>query len=244
MHYLLLTLTLFPALPLAKNDRTTQLPRVSVRYPPTIEPDEPWEAPPYAWTFGNSFVTYTSFAPYLELYNYQADIYPRFPTTQEAADLRQNLDLASYSGPPTGNSTLDSHVYTAFGLDTPAPEIGSAIYNFSGQGDWHLTNYYMHLAWGDDTNGDGYLVLYETPIAVDVDPTLSITSRSPTGPSNSTLHAIFNALNSTFKGETRGKLAELAGNLQKTKNDGRRDALGIAACDAACMDNAWMAALG
>jgi hypothetical protein len=245
MKYLL-SAALFPALLLAE-EHCRGIPssgtRVNVRYPPTIQADDCWEAPPYAWNFGHWYPSYTSFPPYLSLYNFQNEIYPKFPTTQQEADLRQNLDLASYNIAPTGNSTLDDQIYIAFGLDTPSPEIGPMVFNFTGQGNWHLTNYYIYIAWGYDTEGDGYFVEYETP----VDPTgngdIAIVSRKKGGPSPATTRAIFHALNTTFAGETRGSLGDHAKGLQKLKTDGRRDGKGVVACDAACMDNAWMAGL-
>lgn len=242
----LLPIALFPAL-LAAMDHRRNSPspssQIRLRYPPVIQADHSWVAPPYAWNFGHWYPTYTSFPAYLSLYNFQSDIYPQFPTTQAAADLRQNLDLASYNLPATGNSTADDYVYTAFGLDTPAPEIGSAVFNFTGQGYWHLTNYYMYIAWGYDTEGYGYYVQYETPVEAGGDGDIAIVSRKLGGPSPATTTAIFHALNTTFAGETRGNLAKYAGNLQKLKTDGRRDGQGIVPCDQACVLNAWMAGL-
>ena len=239
----LLSIALFPVLLLAKDTCSHSPSQIKVRYPPVIQADDCWEAPPYAWNFGHWYPSYTSFPAYLGLCNFQNDIYPKFPTIQAAAEERQNLDLASYNLPPTGNSTVDAHIYIAFGLDTPALEIGSAVFNFTGQGYWHLTNYYMYIAWGVDTDGDAYFVQYETPVEVGGDGDIAIVSRKKGGPSRATTAAIFNALNTTFAGEERGNLAKYAGSLQKLKTDGRRDGTGIVACDEACMENAWMAGL-
>ncbi|KAK4044306.1 hypothetical protein C8A01DRAFT_31623 [Parachaetomium inaequale] len=240
---------LWPALLLAANSGRSCNPRhsnIHVRYPPTVQPDPSWKAPPYAWLFGHWHPTYTSFEGYLNLWNIGADLYPRWPTTHQEAELRQTLDLTSYNMPPTGNATADAVVYTAFGLDTPAPEIGSAVFNFSGQNSWHLTNYYMLLAWGEDTAGDDYWVQYETPPEIDgvltPDYVIAIVSRNPNGPSRPTLDAIFDTLNCTFGNEPRGQLSKLAKNLHPTHFDGRRNQSDIPACDEACVQNAWMAA--
>lgn len=222
---------------------------IRVRTPPIIidnegeltQTDNCWEAPPYAWNFGHWFVSYTSFPAYLNLWNFENDIYPQFPTTETEADQRANLDLTSYNFPPTGNSTIDNHIYTALGLDIPAPQYGSAVVNFSGQGDWHLTNYLMFLAWGYDTEGEAYTVQYETPVEVGGDGDISVISRKQGGPSQATTQAIFKALNKTFAHEQRGNLSTYAQNLQPTKRDARRNGEGLVPCDAACMGNLWMA---
>lgn len=248
IHYVL-CFTLLPGLLLAASNCSKAVDGIRVRYPPIIidnqgqftQTDHCWEAPPYAWNFGHWFVTYTSFPEYLNLWNFENDIYPQFPTTETAAEKRANLDLCSYNFPPTGNSTVDNHIYTALGLDTPAPRYGSAVVNFTGQGDWHLTNYIMFLAWGYDTEGDAYTVQYETQVEVGGDGDITVSSRRLGGPSKATTQAIFQALNTTFAHEQRGNLSKYAGSLQPIHRDDRRNGEGLVPCDAACMENLWMA---
>lgn len=211
---------------------------VTVRLPPTINPDpkmfSSWVAPPPGWFYGNWKVTYTSQPVYLPLQNMQYDGSPVFP--QSSTLPGQNNDLTSYQ------LANDSTVFTAYGIDTPRrsndPSLGAeweAVYDFVGTGSLAATNNTWELlAWGYDTRGDGYMAIYETPVAESGQPSgLDILSRSENGPGAGTLKGIYDALLTLGNTELSG----LVHSTQKLVIDGQRTGMPPVQCDVGCVNN-------
>ena len=211
---------------------------VRARLPPTINPDpkpfSTWVAPPPGWFYGNWKATYTSQPAYFSMQNMQYDFSPVFP--QSTSTPGRNNDITSFQ------LANQSTVFTAYGIDTPRrskdPSLGpewDAVYDFTGMGALAtVTNTWQIIAWGYDTLGDGYLVLYETPVAATgASSGLDIESRSENGPSLETLIRIYSALTALGNEELTG----LVYSMQKQVVDGRRSGTPPVQCDIACVNN-------
>ena len=164
----------------------------------------------------------------------QYDASPVFP--QSTTLPGQNNDLTSFQ------LANQSALFTAYGIDTPRrsnnPSLGpewEAVYDFVGTGALAaVNNTWELLAWGYDTHGDGYLVIYETPVASNGAPSgLDIESRSEDGPSPQTLNGIYDALVRLGNEELTG----LVRSTQRLVRDGRRSGTPPVQCDAACVNN-------
>lgn len=212
--------------------------KVQARLPPTVAPNtslfSSWVAPPPGWFYGNWKVTYTSQPAYFPFHNFQWDSSPLFP--QSTGLPGQNNDLTSYQ------LANDSTVVTAYGIDTPRrsndPSLGpewDSVYDFDGTGALaSVNNSWELLAWGYDTCGDAYTIIYETPVvAINSLSGLDIDSRSEHRPSPKTLEGIYDAL--THLNNT--ELTELVRTTRKLVVDGRRTELPPVECDARCVDN-------
>jgi hypothetical protein len=102
-------------------------------------------------------------------------------------------DLTTYQNI---NSTGESYVYTAYGVDTPWPGLNSA-FCWNGTGILNVLGLELaHLAWGYDSNGVDYLVTFLGPFpgVADYPNELDILSQSKNGPTNETVEAIKSAL--------------------------------------------------
>ncbi|CAL1699618.1 unnamed protein product [Somion occarium] len=217
--------------------------RVQARLPPTINPDPKssicWVPPPPGWFYGNWKMTYSSEPSYLHLHNMHSDTSPVFPQSSKLPG--QNNDVVSYQ---IANSTT---ILTEHTIDTPRrskdPSLGpewDAVYDTVGTGNMAaVNNTWELLAWGYDTCGDGYLVIYETATPIIRSPSgLDIESRSENGPSPETLADIFVellALNNT-------ELSELVKGTVKQVVDGRRWGMSPVECDAHCVNNTGVSA--
>lgn len=212
--------------------------KVEVRLPPTINPDPKsylsWVSPPPGWFYGNWAITYSSQPSYLTLQNFQYDASPVFPQSAEIPG--QNNDLTSFQVP---NS---STIYTAYGIDTPRRSTQESlgpewdhVYDFAGTGAIAaVNNTWELLAWGYDTCGVGYMVIYETAVAANDSPSsLDIESRLDVGPSHETLVEIYEQL----RGLGSEELTNLVEETVQLVQNGDRRGLGPVSCDAACINN-------
>ncbi len=212
--------------------------KVQVRLPPTINPSPKsflsWVPPPPGWFYGNWAITLTSQPTYLPLKNFQYDAYPLFPQSLETPG--QNVDLTSYQ---VGNSTT---ILTAYGIDTPRRSTNKTlglewdqVYDFAATGAIQaVNNTWELLAWGYDTCGVGYMVIYETPVVASGAPAgLDIEARSDVGPSHQTLRDIFEAL----RGLGNAELTSLVGQIVPLVKNGARRGMSPVVCDAACLNN-------
>ncbi|KAI0786490.1 hypothetical protein C8Q75DRAFT_276172 [Abortiporus biennis] len=166
--------------------------------------------------------------------NFQFDSSPVFPQSIDFPG--QNNDLTSFQAP---NSTI---IHTGFGIDTPRrsndKSLGSEwndVYDFVGTGAFSETNNTWELlAWGYDTCSDGYMVIYETPVAANGAPAgLDIESRTDSGPSSDTLNELFTALRKL----NNQALSSLVSETVPLVQNGARDGMPPVACDAACVNN-------
>lgn len=190
---------------------------------------------PAGWLYGNWKVTYSSQPAYLPLHNLQWDVSPFFPQSDVLPG--QNNDLSSFQ---LANSTT---VNTAYGVDTPrrsnnpslSPEWDD-VYDFVGTGSLSpINNSIEILAWGYDTIGVPYVVIYETPVAATGAPSdIDINTRSDTSPSKATLTKIFDALLSLNNAEITALVQQTVPLVQ----NGARRGSGPVVCDAACVNNA------
>ncbi|MCJ1367424.1 hypothetical protein MMC16_006557 [Acarospora aff. strigata] len=143
----------------------------------------------------------------------------------------QNSDLTSYQ---LASSNDSSRIWTAYGIDTPRPR-NFNVYDFQGTGKLNaISNTWELLAWGEDSRGDGYLVIYETPVVATGGPAgLDIESRVEGGPSLETLGHIFKALT----GLGNEELTKLVGEIGKVPRNGARENLAPVICDEDCREN-------
>lgn len=213
--------------------------KVSVRLPPSLDTSRKhyssYRAMPAGWLFSTQWhLTYSSQPVYTQLSNMQWNSSPVFP--QSSTLPGQNNDLTSYQ---FGNSTV---IATSYGIDTPrrsndkslGPEWDD-VYDFVGNGKLAaLNNTFEVLAWGYDTSGIPYHVVYETLVVATNSPTdIDVLSGSDTGPSKATLTEIFNALY-TFK---NAQVTQIARQVMPLTQNGARRGLGPVVCDEACVNN-------
>lgn len=217
---------------------------VEARLPPTINPDPSrflsWAPAPPGWIYGNWIITHTSQPSYFSLVNFQADTSPIFPQSAETPG--QNNDLTSFQ--LAGSTTI----HTAYGIDTPrrsnqkslGPE-WDHVYDFVGAGALSaVNNTWELLAWGYDTCGIGYLVIYETPVAATGAPAgLDIESKIDTGPSKETLREIYSAL----RGLGNEELTRLVGQTVPLVQNGARTGVDPVVCGVDCLNNTFVNSL-
>ncbi|THH31224.1 hypothetical protein EUX98_g2993 [Antrodiella citrinella] len=189
---------------------------------------------PTGWQYGNWKMTYSSQPAYLPVLNLQWDSSPLFPQSDVLPG--QNNDLDSYQ---LENSTV---VITAYGVDTPRrsndKSLGAEwddVYDYVGKGNISPdNNTFEIISWGYDTDGVPYAVIYETPVAAtDATAGLDIESRSDTGPSETTLQAIKDALLSLGNEQ----ITELVNQTVPLVQNGARKGSAPVVCDAFCVDN-------
>lgn len=214
--------------------------KVHARLPPSLNPNPEhtgaYEPMPSGWLYGTWHVTFSSQPNYLPLLNLQWNPSPHFPENGTLPG--QNNDLSSFQ------LAGDTTIHTAYGIDTPRrsndPTLGPGwadIYDFVGTGGLRTINNSIEMiAWGYDTDGVPYAVMYETPV---LDPSnlgpadIDIDSRSDTGPTNATLGVIFDELLKLGNKE----IAALTEQIVPLVQNGARRGLGPVVCDAACVNN-------
>lgn len=183
---------------------------------------------------GHWKVTYSSIPEYQIFINFESDI----SLLANASVPGQTNDLSSY------NLGDDPHVYTIYGIDTPRSATTSAshdvrfVSDFRGGGIFrNNTNTIELLAWGYDTHGVPFSVLYETAVqgpGTAANPAgLDIESKSGQGPSRRTVRAIRDAIDAL--GDPG--LTAVARQLTLLGRDGRRRGTAPVVCDEACLNN-------
>ncbi|KAI0077401.1 hypothetical protein K474DRAFT_1674933 [Panus rudis PR-1116 ss-1] len=213
--------------------------KVDARLPPTLNPtaelSRRWVAPPTEWMYGNWKVTYSSHPLFLPLLNMQGDRSPVFPQSSKTPGKHNGLFTYQLA-----NSS--DTIYSLFGTDMPrrssnktlGPE-WDAVYDWTAGGSLSsIMTTSEILAWGYDSCGAAYTATYATVTSMpNLSPSLIISSRSDKGPSEDTLHAVFEALSCLGN-------AELAGSVNRTRKhvqNGARDCLPPYECDTACVNN-------
>ena len=97
------------------------------------------------------------------------------------------------------------------------------------------------VAWGHDSNEDGYFMTYDGPTTQTGSPSdLTIYSRIEGGPDNALRSAIVQALT----GFENSELVLRAESLKKVPLDGRRAGMPPVSCDQACTENEDFKGLG
>lgn len=214
--------------------------RINVRVPPALNPHP--NAPssyiplPDGWRYGHWFVTHSSQPVYQSFQNAEEIWAPVFP--QSGTKPGQINDLSSFQLP---NS---SDIVTLFGIDTPSlsndPTLGQGwvdSVDFVATGELSaMNNSYQVVAWGYDTDGVGYLAVYETAI---LDPAeaqpadVDFFSRVGSGPSAKTLNLVKNALIALGN----DVLSDLVKQVIPMVQNGARDGLPPVVCDQTCINN-------
>jgi len=127
-------------------------------------------------------------------------------------------------------------VFENYGVDTPTVINGKIIpdsYFYVPTGPlFFANNTWEVIAWGYDSNGVPYSVVYETPAdAGFVGPSLDIISRDDSGPSKLTFDAIYEGI----KALHNDQLDKLLASIVKLKQDGGRNGQRFPTCNATCM---------
>lgn len=223
---------------------------VVVRPPPTFNISSPaneqWVPAPIGFQYGHWWVARSSNPTYFPIYNFQHDAYPVFPSGSYPG-LLPNATINA-SNPPVvdltsfnSNATNDTNVYTAFGYDWPRPGIPKGwVFDWEGTGTLSKTgNTWELLAWGFDTTGAEWTLIYETPVprsnaSVGAPAALDIECRNKNGPSNETYSTIMKGIKKLAIPE----LTALADQIRLLSTDHRRDGSPPIACDEVCVENA------
>ena len=145
--------------------------------------------------------------------------------------LVDNIDLFSFQ---TANS---SDLLTVYAVDSPLPQVGPYVFSMNQTDpEGSATDIYDWIAWGHDTNGDAFAVLYVTAVTgtASAGPELDFISRVDGGPSSETLGAVLQCVQALGNSQ----LSSLANGEFNTPNDGRRVGQPPASCDEACVQNA------
>lgn len=182
------------------------------------------------WFLGNWFITQSNQELYHIFRNFvwtltrpctDGDCYPL-----EATHLS---DLTSFQ--LVNDTQRPNATYFAYSLDTA---IGTDAYHSVPNGGLAAqNNTYEIISWGYDSQGAGFVVVFETPAASEKVASLDIFSRDPTGPSPDTLDAIKAGIN--HLGDQR--LMDLLKGMTKTPQDGGRRNDPWPSCNATCRTN-------
>ncbi|OAP62409.1 hypothetical protein AYL99_04612 [Fonsecaea erecta] len=192
---------------------------IQLRTPPTFNEAslKPWDPLPPNWFLGNWFITYSN----QELYH----IFRNFiwtltrPCADDACyalEATYFADLASFQ--LVNDTQKPNATYFGYSLDT-AISGGGAYHSVPVASLAAQNNTYEVISWGYDSEGAGFVVVYETPAASETVASLDIFSRAPSGPATDTLDAI----KSGIKALGNKKLIDLLKSVTKTPQDGGRD---------------------
>jgi len=131
-----------------------------------------------------------------------------------------------------------SFVFKNYGIDTPTVINGALVpdsYAYVPTAPLAFANNTWEvIAWGYDSNGVPYAVVYETPDA-GIGPSLDIMSRDDDGPSKDTLNAIYAGVKSLYNEALNALLASV---VKLPQNGGRNGEL-YPSCNATCVTNAY-----
>ena len=141
-----------------------------------------------------------------------------------------NNDLATWNA----QCENDTKVYSIFLHDTEELP-GSFVFNTHATGRLsNQTNTWELMAWGYDTEGVGYIFLYEDAPTTGGLANICFEVREWGHPTQETRTAVLNAVRAFDVPE----LTDMTDKIVPLRHDGRRDGLRPFACDKACMDNA------
>ncbi|KIW30520.1 uncharacterized protein PV07_06259 [Cladophialophora immunda] len=214
-----------------------QIPRhpIQLRTPPTFneESSKPWDPLPPNWFLGNWFITYSN----QELYH----IFRNFiwtltrPCADDACYSLEAAHLADLASFQLVNDTQKPNAtYFGYSLDTAIADGGDGAYHSVPTGSLApQNNTYEVISWGYDSEGVGFVVVYETPAASETAASLDIFSRAPSGPTNDTLDAIQTGIQKLGN----KKLIDLLKDVTRTPQDGGRKNDPWPSCNATCRTN-------
>lgn len=131
-----------------------------------------------------------------------------------------------------------SFVFKNYGIDTPTVINGKPVadsYTYIPTGPlFFANNTWEVMAWGYDTKGVPYSVVYETPAdAGIVGPSLDIISRDDNGPSEET----WKMIRAGIKGLHNKDLDNLLASVVKLTQNGGRNGELYPSCNSTCMTN-------
>lgn len=190
-----------------------------------------WTPPPPGWIFGSWSIGYAS-VPSTGIYNQHYDLYPRFPenTSQPLVQITEiiSIDTANRSIPSV---TLYCNDYQIEDYSQPL----SINLTVSSSGSFLFGIVYDIIAWGYDTNGDGFYVGSQLAGygARQDPPQMSFVSRRIGGPSNETVELLKRSI--IALGDDT--VTQQVNNLTATNFDDRLRELQPIVCDATCMNN-------
>ncbi|KAN0112531.1 hypothetical protein V8E51_005482 [Hyaloscypha variabilis] len=206
---------------------------IEIRLPPTFQlPSQiDWEPTPPFWFLGTWYFAYSNSVVYQLFQNMQWTLYPTgtYGIDGTLQDLTSEFAL---------NKT--SFVFKNYGVDTPTVINGQPVpdsYTYVPTPPLTFANNTWEvIAWGYDSDGVPYAVVYETPADGGlVGPSLDIISRSDKGPSKPTLDAIYDGINDLHNDALSAVLKIV---VKLTQNGGRNGEL-FPSCNATCQTNAY-----
>ena len=204
---------------------------IAFRLPPALDScyDAAWEPTPANWFLGTWYFIYSNSLIYQLFQDMQWTLSPTETTPLDGTlqDLTSEFSL---------NET--SFVFKNYGIDIPTVKDGKLIpdsYFYVPTGPLAFANNTWEvIAWGYDSNGVPYSVVYETPADAGlVGPSLDIISRDDNGPSKLTLDAIHEGI----KGLHNDQLDKLLASEVKLKQNGGRNGQRYPSCNATCVTN-------
>ena len=205
--------------------------QIEFRLPPTFElpSHHAWEPTPPFWFLGTWYFGYSNSVVYQLFQDMQWTLYPTgtYGIDGTLQDLTTEFAL---------NKT--SFVFKNYGIDTPTVIKGTPVpdsYTYIPTPPLTFANNTWEvLAWGYDSEGVPYSVLYETPADGGlVGPSLDIISRSDKGPSKPTLDAIYDGI----KDLHNDALDALLKIVVKMPQNGGRNGQLFPSCNATCQTN-------
>jgi hypothetical protein len=204
---------------------------IEFRLPPTFElpSQHAWEPTPPFWFLGTWYFGYSNSLIYQLFQDMQWTLYPTgtYGIDGTLQDLTTEFAL---------NKT--SFVFKNYGIDTPTVIKGTPVpdsYTYIPTPPLTFANNTWEvIAWGYDSEGVPYSVLYETPADGGlVGPSLDIISRSDKGPSKPTLDTIYDGI----KDLHNDALDALLKNVVKLPQNGGRNGQLFPSCNATCQTN-------
>ena len=128
-----------------------------------------------------------------------------------------------------------SRILTVYAVDKPLPEIGAYVFNDTISGAINDTTILNWVAWGTDTSGHDFFVLYGGAAegTLYFEPEIDIFSRADGGVSDTTLDSIIYCFGNVGISELNGLVAK----VYKTNFDGRRVGMPPTSCNETCMQN-------
>lgn len=166
---------------------------INFRLPPTflLPAHHSWEPTPPMWFFGTWYFGHSNSPVYQLFQDMQWTLYPTgtFGIDGTLQDLTTEFAV---------NET--SFVFKNYGIDTPTVINGAPVpdsYTYIPTPPLAFANNTWEvIAWGYDSEGVPYAVVYETPEDGGlIGPVLDIISRSDKGPTKATLDAIYDGIN-------------------------------------------------
>lgn len=234
----------------------------AVRYPPPSVRPPPeggyqghnfgqWTPPPAEYLYGTYYTTHMSYDQINSSFvNLRTERYPVFPLSQEfpAGSDAEIESWSTCSDPEAADCKDPDAVCTVFGYDIPIGAQGptdkkyttASSYAATGTLEGKVGGLRAIVAWGEDSDGFGYLAQYET--GTDVNGfngnRITIASRNQEGMTSVTYICLSSSLKQLAEELGDNELSALVSQIRPLKHDHRRDGEGPVECDASCVSNA------